>query len=61
MFDIKQYYKQAHSGERVENSDLLNHIKKWDKYTKLLGFKSRYYSDRKWNPMYPTFYHRTER
>ncbi len=27
MFDIKQYYKQAHSGERVENSDLLNHIK----------------------------------
>ena len=29
MFDIKQYYKQAHSGERVENSDLLNHIKKY--------------------------------
>lgn len=27
MFDINQYYKQAHSGEHVENTELLNHIK----------------------------------
>ena len=27
MFDINQYYKQAHSGECVENTALLNYIK----------------------------------
>lgn len=27
MFDIGQYYTQAHSGEPVENTELLNYIK----------------------------------
>ncbi|NBJ02672.1 radical SAM protein [Lachnospiraceae bacterium] len=27
MFDVNQYYKQAHSGERVDNTELLNYIK----------------------------------
>ena len=27
MFSIEQYYEQAHSGERVDNTEVLNYIK----------------------------------
>lgn len=27
MFSIEEYYKEAHSGEKVDNTELLNYIK----------------------------------